>query len=111
MASGARQDQEPPTTAIPLHGRGSGTAAAAGREDARAAVEAAQAAFGVVAERPRTAPSPAERRDLLVERPPEIAATVTEETGGIFGWGMFNCVLAAGMLREAAAQPTARSAT
>jgi NADPH:quinone reductase-like Zn-dependent oxidoreductase len=29
---------------------------------------------------------------------------VTEETGGTFGWGMFNCMLAAGMLREAAAQ-------
>jgi len=35
---------------------------------------------------------------------PEIAAIVTEETGGVFGWGMFNCDLAAGMLREAAAQ-------
>jgi acyl-CoA reductase-like NAD-dependent aldehyde dehydrogenase len=29
---------------------------------------------------------------------------VTEETGGVFGWGMFNVELAAGMLREAAAQ-------
>ncbi|MGO9954977.1 MAG: aldehyde dehydrogenase family protein, partial [Solirubrobacteraceae bacterium] len=29
---------------------------------------------------------------------------VTEETGGVFGWGMFNVALAAGMLREAAAQ-------
>ena len=27
-----------------------------------------------------------------------------EETGGMFGWGMFNCMLASGMLREAAAQ-------
>ena len=32
---------------------------------------------------------------------------MTEETGGTFGWGMFNCQLAAGMLGEAAAQTTA----
>ena len=31
-------------------------------------------------------------------------ALMTEETGGVFGWGMFNVELAAGMLREAAAQ-------
>jgi acyl-CoA reductase-like NAD-dependent aldehyde dehydrogenase len=42
--------------------------------------------------------------ELLLERAPEIAGIVTEETGGVFGWGMFNCELAAGMLREAAAQ-------
>ncbi len=42
--------------------------------------------------------------DLLMERQEEIAGTVTEETGGVFGWGMFNVMLAAGMLREAAAQ-------
>ena len=36
--------------------------------------------------------------------PNEIAGIVTEETGGVFGWGMFNVQLAAGMLREAAAQ-------
>ena len=27
---------------------------------------------------------------------------MTAETGGTFGWGMFNCDLAAGMLEEAA---------
>ena len=32
---------------------------------------------------------------------------MTAETGGTFGWGMFNCDLAAGMLEEAAAQTTA----
>lgn len=42
--------------------------------------------------------------DLLMERQQEIAEVVTEETGGVFGWGMFNVQLAAGMLREAAAQ-------
>ena len=39
-----------------------------------------------------------------MERAPEIAATMTEEVGGTFGWGMFNCDLASRMLREAAAQ-------
>ncbi len=40
----------------------------------------------------------------MVERQEEIAGIVTEETGGVFGWGMFNVSLAASMLREAAAQ-------
>src|SRR5213595_1324113 len=34
----------------------------------------------------------------------DIAHTVTEETGGTFGWGMFNVQLASAMLREAGAQ-------
>src|SRR3954447_23651183 len=90
----------------PYSGETASIAAAAGRDDARAAVEAAHEAFQ---EWGRSAP--AMRRqillkagDLLEERAPEIAATVTEETGGTFGWGMFNCQLAAGMLREAGAQ-------
>jgi len=81
-------------------------AAAAGREDARRAVEAAAVAFP---EWSKTAPG--QRRaillaaaDLLMERAPQIAATMTEEVGGTFGWGMFNCDLASRMLREAAAQ-------
>jgi vanillin dehydrogenase len=41
---------------------------------------------------------------LLIERGEEIASVVTQETGGTFGWGMFNVKLAAGMLGEAAAQ-------
>ena len=92
--------------AFPFNGETVGAAAAAGREDARAAVEAAQAAFGEWSTSP-----PARRREvlskaaeLLMERQEEIAAIVTEETGGVFGWGMFNVMLAAGMLREAAAQ-------
>ncbi len=39
----------------------------------------------------------------MVERAPQIAATMTEECGATFGWGMFNCQLASGMLRAAAA--------
>jgi vanillin dehydrogenase len=81
-------------------------AAAATRDDARRAVDAAQAAFRGWADT-----APAERRallsdaaDLLVERAPQVAATMTEELGATFGWGMFNCDLASRMLREAAAQ-------
>ncbi len=98
---GGQYEQRFPFTGEPV-----GIAAAAGREDARAAVDAAQAAFGAWS---RSAPG--QRRsillkaaDLLAERAEEIAAIVTEETGGVFGWGMFNVQLAAGMLREAAAQ-------
>jgi benzaldehyde dehydrogenase (NAD) len=91
---------------FPFTGEEIGIAAAAGPEDARAAVEAAADAF---VDWSRSAP--AMRREilngaanLLMERQEEIARIVTEETGGVFGWGMFNVQLAAGMLREAAAQ-------
>src|SRR4051812_28304667 len=90
----------------PVAGVGASTVAAAGPEDARRAADAAAAAFPSWAATP-----PGERRallgraaDLLEERAQAIAGVVTEETGGTFGWGMFNCSLAAGMLREAAAQ-------
>jgi acyl-CoA reductase-like NAD-dependent aldehyde dehydrogenase len=90
----------------PLTGDTVTRAAAAGREDARNAVAAAAAAF------PAWAATPAgERRtllnqaaDSLMEAAPDIAAAMTEEVGGTFGWGMFNCDLASRMLREAAAQ-------
>ena len=39
-----------------------------------------------------------------MEAAPDVAGVMTEEVGGTFGWGMFNCDLAARMLREAAAQ-------
>jgi len=90
----------------PFTGEAVTVAAAAGREDARRAVEAAAAAFPGWAATP-----PAERRallsraaDILMGRAPEIAGIMTEEVGGTFGWGMFNCDLASRMLREAAAQ-------
>ena len=90
----------------PLTGDTVTRAAAAGRDDARSAVDAAAAAF------PAWAATPAgERRkllnaaaDTLMEAAPDIAAAMTEEVGGTFGWGMFNCDLASRMLREAAAQ-------
>jgi acyl-CoA reductase-like NAD-dependent aldehyde dehydrogenase len=84
----------------PFTGEVVGTAAAASPADARAAVDAAAAAFSQWSQSP-----PARRRELLgkaaellVRRAPEIAATMTAETGSTFGWGMFNCELAAGML-------------
>jgi acyl-CoA reductase-like NAD-dependent aldehyde dehydrogenase len=93
----------------PFTGDSAGSASAAGREDARAAADAAGKAFPEWAAAP-----PAQRRELLqkaagvlMERAQDIAATITAETGGTFGWGMFNCSLAADMLNEAAAQTTA----
>jgi acyl-CoA reductase-like NAD-dependent aldehyde dehydrogenase len=97
-SSGATYEKANPYTGAPV-----GRAAAATREDARAAVEAAAAAF------PSWSATPVvERRavldraaELLMERQQEIASIVTEETGATFGWGMFNVELAAGMLHSA----------
>src|SRR5580658_7396981 len=80
--------------------------AAGKREDARRAIDAAAAAFPAWG-----ATAPGVRRGLLLKaaevleaRQLEIAKVLAEETGGTFGWGMFNCIFASGMLREAAAQ-------
>jgi acyl-CoA reductase-like NAD-dependent aldehyde dehydrogenase len=77
--------------------------AAAGAADVQDAVAAASKAF---ASWSRTAPE--ERRDLLTAaadaleaRAEEIARTMSEETSGTFGWGMFNVGLAASMFRAA----------
>jgi acyl-CoA reductase-like NAD-dependent aldehyde dehydrogenase len=85
--------------------------AAGGPEDAARAVDAAAGAFDAWAATP-----PVERRrlllraaDLLQGRAPEAVTLMTEETGGVAGWGHFNVHLATEMLREAAAlvtQPT-----
>jgi vanillin dehydrogenase len=106
--AGAAGDRSFETT-DPWTGETAGSAAAAGRDDARAAAEAAGEAFREWSRTP-----PTQRRELLqkaaallMERAPQIAGIVTQETGGTFGWGMFNCKLAAGMLGEAAAQTTA----
>ena len=100
-SSGATFDRTDPYTGEPAT-----IAAAASRDDARRACDAAAEAFPGWASTP-----PAERRavltraaDLLMERAEQIAPVITEEVGGTFGWGMFNCDLASRMLREAAAQ-------
>jgi benzaldehyde dehydrogenase (NAD) len=93
-------------TLNPYTGDPVGRAAAASREDAGAAADAAGRAFEAW-----STTAPAERRaflqkaaQLLTERGEEIATTISEETGATFGWGMFNIQLASGMLGEAAAQ-------
>ena len=92
----------------PLSGEVATRAAAASVEDARAAADAAAAAFPKWA-----AIGPNERRaklskaaDLLEARAGQFATILTTETGATAGWGHFNVQLAAGMLREAAAMTT-----
>ncbi|HYL47091.1 MAG TPA: aldehyde dehydrogenase [Candidatus Limnocylindrales bacterium] len=90
----------------PYDGKPVSTVAAGKREDARRAIEAAAAAFPSWRNTP-----PAVRRklflkaaDVLDAHQARIARITAEETGETFGWGMFNCIFAAGLLREAAAQ-------
>jgi vanillin dehydrogenase len=92
----------------PISGGVATRAAAASVEDARAAADAAAAAF------PKwSALGPSERRaklnkaaDLLESRSAQFASILTTETGATGGWGHFNVHLAANMLREAAAITT-----
>jgi vanillin dehydrogenase len=90
----------------PYNGKPASTVAAGKREDARRAIEAAAAAFPSWSNTP-----PAVRRKLLLKaadvldaHQARIARVTAEETGETFGWGIFNCIFAAGLLREAAAQ-------
>ncbi|MGD0385126.1 MAG: aldehyde dehydrogenase [Solirubrobacteraceae bacterium] len=90
----------------PYTGEPATTASAGGRDDAHAAVDAAHAAF---AQWSQTGPGArrailSRAAELITERQNEIAQVMIEETGATFGWGMFNCMLASGILREAAAQ-------
>ena len=90
----------------PFTGQAISRFSSAGRKDAARAIAAASAAFPAWSAAP-----PALRRslflkaaDILDRRQPEIARAMASEMGGTFGWGMFNCIFAAGLLREAAAQ-------
>lgn len=90
----------------PYNNRVASLVAAGKREDARRAIEAAAAAFPAWG-----STAPAVRRalflkaaDILERRTADIVKVMTEETGQTFGWGMFNCIFSAGLLREAAAQ-------
>jgi vanillin dehydrogenase len=83
-------------------------AAAAQVTDAKAAADAAAAAFPTW-----SALSPTARRaklnkaaDLLEARAQDIALAVRDETGSTAGWGHFNVHFAAALLREAAAMTT-----
>ena len=82
--------------------------AAAGPADVTRAVDAAAEAFPGWAATP-----PSQRRrillraaDLLEQRGEQAATLMASETGGTRGWALFNVMLAAGMLREAAALTT-----
>ncbi|MFC2005093.1 aldehyde dehydrogenase family protein [Chloroflexota bacterium] len=76
------------------------------REDAKKACDAAAVAFPTWSQT-----LPAERQryflkaaDILEKRQQDILKIMTEETGGTFGWGMFQTGFIPGLLREAAAQ-------
>jgi acyl-CoA reductase-like NAD-dependent aldehyde dehydrogenase len=92
----------------PVTGEVASVAAAATVEDAKAAADAAAAAF------PKwSALGPNARRAMLMKaadaleaRTPEFIALMADEIGATAGWAGFNCFLAAGMLREAAAMTT-----
>src|SRR5262245_19320567 len=92
----------------PLTGEVASRAAAASLVDVRRAADAAASAFPAWSQTP-----PAARRallnkagDLLAGRGAEFAALMGAETGSTAMWAGFNCMLGAGMLREAAAMTT-----
>jgi acyl-CoA reductase-like NAD-dependent aldehyde dehydrogenase len=83
--------------------------AAASPADVTKAVDAADAAFAAW-----SVSAPSQRRqilnragDLLEQRAEAAATLMAKETGGTFGWSMFNVGLASNMFREAAALTTA----
>ncbi len=92
----------------PVTGKVATEAAAAGADDALAAVAAAQAAFPAWAKT-----SPAERRAMMLAaaeamdaRTEDFIAAAMAETGATRPWIGFNVSLAAGILREAASLVT-----
>jgi acyl-CoA reductase-like NAD-dependent aldehyde dehydrogenase len=92
----------------PLTGEVASRAAAAGVADAQRAADAAAGAFPAWAE-----VAPGARRamlnkaaDLLAAKADAFAPVMAAETGATAMWAGFNCMLAADMLREAAAMTT-----
>ena len=92
----------------PMTGEVASRAAAGGVEDARRAADAAAAAFPAWSEM-----GPAARRallnkaaDLLEAAGAKFAPIMGAETGATAMWAGFNCMLASGMIREAAAMTT-----
>ncbi len=92
----------------PMTGEVASRAAASGADDAKRAVDAAAAAFPAWSET-----GPGARRallnkaaDLLEAAGPKFAPIMGAETGATAMWAGFNCMLAAGMIREAAAMTT-----
>lgn len=92
----------------PISGEVASTVAAASVDDALAAAHAAAAAFPAW-----SALGPNERRarlnkaaDILASKAQEFTRLMMAEIGATAGWAGFNVMLAAGMLREAAAMTT-----
>lgn len=92
----------------PVTGEVATIAPAASVKDAEAAVQAAAAAFPAWSQT-----GPTERRMLLLKTAdeleamtPDIVTQAISETGATGPWLGFNCMLAAGMLREAASMTT-----
>ncbi|RUM22940.1 aldehyde dehydrogenase [Rhizobium vallis] len=92
----------------PLTGKVATRAPASGIEDVQKAVAAAHSAFPAWSKT-----GPGERRALLMKAADRLASKVEEftrimieETGGTAPWAGFNTMLAAGILREAAAMTT-----
>ncbi len=92
----------------PMTGEVASRAAASSAEDARRAVDAAAAAFPAWSEM-----APAARRallnkaaDLIEAAGGKFAPVMGAETGSTAMWAGFNCYLASGMVREAAAMTT-----
>ena len=92
----------------PVTGLVATRAAAAGVADAKAAADAAAAAFPAWSET-----GPNARRallnkaaDIMMSKIQQFSEIVMAETGSTAGWGMFNTVFAAGLLREAASMTT-----
>jgi acyl-CoA reductase-like NAD-dependent aldehyde dehydrogenase/ABC-type branched-subunit amino acid transport system ATPase component len=92
----------------PISGEVASTVAAASVEDALSAANAAAAAFPIW-----SALGPNERRarlnkaaDILASKAAEFTRLMMAEVGATAGWAGFNVMLAAGMLREAAAMTT-----
>ncbi|MFS8096691.1 aldehyde dehydrogenase family protein [Lentzea alba] len=92
----------------PFTGEVHAVVAAASPADVTRAVDAAQEAFASW-----SATSPSVRRGILLRaaddleaRTPEAVKLMAAEVGGVAGWAGFNVMLAAGILREAAAAVT-----
>ncbi|GHH34008.1 aldehyde dehydrogenase family protein [Lentzea cavernae] len=92
----------------PFTGEVHAVVAAASPADVTRAVDAAEQAFPAWA-----ATSPSAKRQILLRaadgleaRTPEVVALMAGEVGGVGGWAGFNVMLAANVLREAAAAVT-----
>ncbi|GAA5210764.1 aldehyde dehydrogenase family protein [Streptomyces thinghirensis] len=87
-----------------LTGRLVSVASAGGPDDVDRAVASASQAFSTWSNMPAEDRAAMLRRasEILNSRSAQIATTMTEEIGATHGWGMFNCMLAAGILTAAA---------